>query len=233
MTAFRAFLFDFDGVLGDTAALNHETYDLALRTHGYSLSIEDFVTQYIHLKDDDVFRTASQDRDLGFSEKDIADLTALKRGLFLERLGSRNLLFAGAAEFVRRVHQRGPCAIVSMSYWPNVEKILERGGIYDCFSVFVTEADVTRPKPDPQPYLIGLERLNAEQRERKAAPLAASECLIIEDTRAGLRSGKAAGMHSAALTHTTPAELLSEAEPDTLAKSFAQLAQLFAQQGRI
>ncbi len=47
----------------------------------------------------------------------------------------------------------------------------------------VTSSDITRGKPDPEPYLKGAAKLG----------LAASDCVVVEDAGAGVRSGKAAG----------------------------------------
>jgi mannitol-1-/sugar-/sorbitol-6-phosphatase len=47
----------------------------------------------------------------------------------------------------------------------------------------VTSSDITRGKPDPEPYLKGAAKLG----------VAASDCVVIEDAGAGVRSGKAAG----------------------------------------
>lgn len=64
--------------------------------------------------------------------------------------------------------------------------------------VLVTASDVTRGKPDPEPYLLGAERLGA----------APSACLVVEDAPAGLAAARAAGMRAAAvLTTHSPADL--------------------------
>ncbi|MFK5634514.1 MULTISPECIES: HAD-IA family hydrolase [unclassified Ornithinimicrobium] len=64
---------------------------------------------------------------------------------------------------------------------------------------FVTADDITVGKPDPQPYLIGADRLGADP----------ARCLVVEDAPAGLRSGRAAGAATLALTTTSTAEELA------------------------
>jgi mannitol-1-/sugar-/sorbitol-6-phosphatase len=62
----------------------------------------------------------------------------------------------------------------------------------------VTSSDITRGKPDPEPYLKGAAKLG----------VAASDCVVIEDAGAGVRSGKAAGARVVALrTSHSEAEL--------------------------
>ncbi|MGA7685483.1 MAG: HAD family hydrolase [Terriglobales bacterium] len=65
----------------------------------------------------------------------------------------------------------------------------------------ITSSEVTIGKPDPEPYL-------------KAAALlgyAASDCVVVEDAPAGIRSGKAAGSRVIAFTTTMPPSELEEA----------------------
>ena len=59
----------------------------------------------------------------------------------------------------------------------------------------VTADQVTRGKPDPEPYLLGAERLGADP----------ATSIVIEDSIGGLRSGAAAGSRTVAVTSTTPA----------------------------
>jgi len=57
---------------------------------------------------------------------------------------------------------------------------------------------VSRGKPDPQPYLLGAQRLG----------VAAAECLVFEDAPSGVRAGVAAGARVVGVLGTTPAETL-------------------------
>jgi len=66
----------------------------------------------------------------------------------------------------------------------------------------ITAELVERGKPDPEPYLKGAALLG----------FAPAECLVIEDTAAGIAAGKAAGMKAIALTTTYPAHELREAD---------------------
>jgi sugar-phosphatase len=63
----------------------------------------------------------------------------------------------------------------------------------------VTADQVSRGKPDPEPYLLGAERLGIDP----------SRTVVLEDSVGGLRSGIAAGARTVAVTSTTPAGELS------------------------
>ena len=66
----------------------------------------------------------------------------------------------------------------------------------------VTADDVAEGKPSPEPYLKGAALLG----------FAPADCLVIEDTPAGVQSGKAAGMRVIALKTTYPATVLTAAD---------------------
>ncbi len=66
----------------------------------------------------------------------------------------------------------------------------------------VTSDDVTRGKPDPEPYLMGAERMGVKP----------ADCVVIEDAPAGIQSGRAGGMKVIGMTSTYAAAALGEAD---------------------
>jgi mannitol-1-/sugar-/sorbitol-6-phosphatase len=68
--------------------------------------------------------------------------------------------------------------------------------------VLVAADDVSKGKPDPQPYLMGAIQLGVN-------PV---DCLVIEDAPAGVRAAHAGGMKAIGITSTYPASGLQEAE---------------------
>ena len=76
---------------------------------------------------------------------------------------------------------------------------------------FVTADDVVNGKPDPEPYRKGAMILG----------FSAEDCVVFEDTPAGIEAGKSAGMRVIALTTTYPASHLIKA--DAVLDSFAVL----------
>jgi len=66
----------------------------------------------------------------------------------------------------------------------------------------VTASDITRGKPDPEPYLKGAAALRMPPKE----------CVVIEDAPAGIRAGQAAGMRVIGIASTYPREAIAEAD---------------------
>jgi HAD superfamily hydrolase (TIGR01509 family) len=86
---------------------------------------------------------------------------------------------------VKKLHNAGVItAVTTTSHMHDTMIILKRAGIEKMFNVIVTYEDVSKRKPDPEPYLITAKKLN----------LSPDECVVIEDTEIGLTSAKSAGM---------------------------------------
>jgi len=73
----------------------------------------------------------------------------------------------------------------------------------------VTATDITRGKPDPEPYRKGASLLG----------LSAARCLVFEDVAAGIKAGRAAGARVVALSTTLSPEELRAAGPDWILSS--------------
>ena len=67
--------------------------------------------------------------------------------------------------------------------------------------MFITANDITRGKPDPEPYQKAIDRLG----------IPADQCVVIEDAPAGIRSARSAGAKVIGVTTTNPPSALNEA----------------------
>ena len=74
--------------------------------------------------------------------------------------------------------------VATSSHHERMLQMLERVGLADHFVHFVTAHDVSKGKPDPEPYLKMSEKIN----------LHPSHCLVFEDANSGVQSAIAAGM---------------------------------------
>ena len=102
---------------------------------------------------------------------------------------------------VRYAAERVPVALVSAALTDEIEPVLASSGLRDSFALVISQDDVVRGKPDPQPYLLAAERLG----------VAPGELLVFEDTDVGAASARAAGAYVVGLTRTLGAERMSGA----------------------
>lgn len=78
--------------------------------------------------------------------------------------------------------------------------------------------DITRGKPDPEPYLLAARRLGVDP----------ARCVVFEDAPAGLQAGRAAGMTTVALTTTHQAH---ELVADLVVENLSALSVLVTEGG--
>jgi mannitol-1-/sugar-/sorbitol-6-phosphatase len=93
-------------------------------------------------------------------------------------------------------------AIVTSCTRPLAEARMAASGL-EARSVVVTADDVAHGKPDPDPFLLGAERLGVDP----------ARCLVVEDAPAGIASARAAGCAVLAVTGTHSAAELAASSP--------------------
>jgi HAD superfamily hydrolase (TIGR01509 family) len=98
-------------------------------------------------------------------------------------------LLPGAVETVRRIADAFPLALASSSNREVIEEVLELAGLAACFRATVSSEEVERGKPAPDVYLEAARRLGVEP----------TRCAAVEDSHAGIRSAKSAGMRVVAI----------------------------------
>lgn len=202
--ALEAIIFDFDGVIADSERLHLRAYQDVLRSLQLQLPDEDYYTQYLGYDDQGVFRTYGRNNGLDWDAKTIADFIQAKAEQY-EALSARGeMLFPGAAAFIREAAGVVPIAIASGALTHEIEEILERTQLRELFTAIVGADQTQRSKPSPDPYLEAFHRINATGRNVEP-----SRTVAIEDSRWGLVSAATAGLRSVAVTNTYTAEELA------------------------
>ncbi|PHH58922.1 hypothetical protein CDD81_4152 [Ophiocordyceps australis] len=90
----------------------------------------------------------------------------------------------------------------------------------------ITAESVTRGKPDPACYRMGLAKLGLDD-------CPADNVLVIEDAPAGIRAGKAAGCKVLALTTSHSLQQVSAAEPDWIVKDLNSIRVVGQAEGKV
>jgi sugar-phosphatase len=194
-----AILFDLDGVLVDSTRSVERQWRIWAREMGIE---GEKVTTVAHgVRAVEVIRTVAPHLD---AEAEVRKLESREA----EDLDGVSAM-PGAIELVRAVPE-GRWGVVTSGTRHLATKRLRLFGI-PIPKVMVTADDVAKGKPDPAPYLRGAELLGVNP----------SECLVIEDAPAGIKSAHAGGMKVIGLTSTYPAAALSEA--DAVVKKLSQL----------
>ena len=208
MATLTAIIFDFDGVIADTEPLHFAGFQQTLAEIGISLTESDYYANYLGYDDRGCFIAALTAHQRPTDPSALAQLMQRKAHAYLESVQNHLAIFPGVREFVREAAVAYPLAIASGALRHEIEVILEQAGLRKEFLHITSAEDVTRGKPDPQPFLHALNALN---RQRQEQVIAAESCLVVEDSIPGIRSAKTAGMKVLAVANTHTIQDLHEA----------------------
>ena len=194
----RAVIFDFNGVLVDDEHVHFELFREALAAEGVDLIEAAYRDRYLGFDDRGCFQAALVDAGRSPRPIDFVDeLIARKAARYAEVAEAGLKFFPSAAETLRGLADRYPVAICSGALRAEIEYALGRLEIRDRVQSITSAEDTERCKPDPEGYLIALDRLRADLPD-----LDARDCLVIEDSLAGIEAARAAGMVAVGVSHT-------------------------------
>jgi HAD superfamily hydrolase (TIGR01509 family) len=176
---YAALIFDCDGTLADTLPVHYQSWSEAL--HIFDVEMDrDWYLQHTGLSTVDVVRLLNET--FGY-DLDTLLVKAQKHRRFQELI-SRVTAIAPVAEIVMAHVGKVPMAIASGGTGYIVRQTLETIGMTHLFDVIITSEDAPRGKPEPDLFLLAAERLNVPP----------AECIVYEDSEAGLEAASRAGM---------------------------------------
>lgn len=204
-----AVIFDFDGVITDSEILHLRAFNQSLIPYDIEITTKDYYTNYLGFSDFDCYKALIDNGLLKIDEKQIDGIIKKKSKIFEELTKTEGRTIEGVHEFLQMLEDNNvPMAICSGSLLVEIEIMLEESGLRHYFAEIVSAEQVKKGKPHPEGFLLSLQRLNRTCHP----PIAANECIVIEDSHWGLQAGKDAGMHTIAVTNSYDAEQLSLAE---------------------
>jgi HAD superfamily hydrolase (TIGR01509 family) len=213
----RALIFDFNGVLVDDEHVHFELFREVLGQEGITINAQQYHERYLGLDDRGCFEAALVEAGQTADGPRLDDLIVRKARRYVAVATAGLRFFPGAAECLTALGRRWSLAINSGALRPEIEFALERLGCRDRVAAIVSAEDTTRCKPDPQGYVLALEALRHQGGAGAGrADLRPEQCLVIEDSLAGVASAKAAGMWAVGITHTYTAEALLESGADAV-----------------
>ena len=217
----QAIVFDFNGTLSDDEALLAEIYAELMAREGRPLAAVDYARELAGNTDEAIFA-----RWLGLDEscEQVAGLTQ-------ERIAAYRRLTADGATVTGSVRQAVQLAaahvhvaVASASAREEIEPVLAAAGLGVVLGTIVAAGDVAHGKPHPETY----RRAVAALEKVAGRPLDPAAVVAFEDTEAGIRAAKAAGLHCIAVRGTLPDERLQEADEIVTALNPAVVARLLA-----
>ncbi len=210
MSTLQALIFDFDGVIANTEPLHYAGLHQTLKEIGIVLTEAVYYAEYLGYDDRGCILAALAANHRPADAATVERLMKRKAEAYLESVKHHTVIFPGVPEFVRHAARAYPLAIASGALRHEIEYILQTASLRPSFHHIISAEDVTRGKPDPQPFLLALKAL--QQRDVGLSP---ASCLVIEDSLPGIRGARAAGMKVLAVTNTHTVQDLHEAHAIT------------------
>ena len=207
----RAVVFDWDGVVVDSAGDYYRAYELTLHPRGI-LTTPHEVYLLEGMTTEQVMTRLYADRGQSLSETAAGELARERRDIYSGL--ARNQLFPGVWDLITGLHAAGyRIGVVTGSTRPTMKLALppERERY---FGAIVTGDSVTFPKPHPEPFLRAFAGLGVPP----------ERCLVVENAPFGVQSAQHAGARAIALCTTLQPEDLREA--DWIVRDHAELRQL-------
>ncbi|HXF75486.1 MAG TPA: HAD family phosphatase [Methylomirabilota bacterium] len=206
----RAVIFDFNGVIVDDEPIHFKLFQRVLAEEGIDLSEQAYYDRYLGFDDRGAFMAGFQDNRRPLSEAKLRELVERKALYYQEAIRNHVTIFPGVRELIVELRSTLLLAVASGALRHEIETILNTAGLLRYFDAVVSAEDVTQGKPEPEIFLMALAALNA--RGKSQPPIEPGDCLVIEDSKEGVRGARRAGMKCLAVTNSHRAELLSEAD---------------------
>lgn len=192
MEKMKTALFDFDGVIVDTEPIYDLFWnDAAIR---YELGIENFAhkikgTTLPHILEK-YFSGYSEE----FRQKVVRESTEYEKEMPFPPM-------PGSIEFLQMLKAHGvKTGLVTSSDDTKIERAFRLLPLGNLFDTVVTADRITKGKPDPMCYRLAASDLKEDP----------ADCLVFEDSFAGIQAGNAAGMRVIGLSTTNPADALKD-----------------------
>ncbi len=186
-----AFVFDVDGVIVDSNRVHSAAWREYMRLQGRDTPDGFFEFMFGRHNDEIVRQAFGPDLEPDAVFRHGAEKEKLYRKMMGPVLAGN--LVPGIAGFLER-HAGRPMAVATNCEPANAQFILERSGLRRFFQVVIDGAQVARPKPDPEIYLRAAQELGTNP----------ADCIVFEDSRAGVQAARAAGARVVLIetTHT-------------------------------
>lgn len=183
----KGIIFDLDGVLVSTDELHYQAWKMLAD----DLDIKGF-TKEDNARQKGVSRMESLDVVLekgtrNYTNEEKLSLADQKNNYYIKLLQGLTTddILPGVKETLAKLRERGILIGIG-SVSKNTPLILEKTGLSPYIDQISCGLDITKSKPDPEVFLVAAKKLK----------LVPEQCLVVEDSKAGIIAAKAANMRS-------------------------------------
>lgn len=215
----KAVLFDMDGVLFNSMPNHARAWNEAMKRYGYNLSYEEAYMHEGRTGAATINFVSRRERGIDATKAEIQEIYHTKTEIFNSYPKAERM--PGAWEAIRQMKADGlTIMVVTGSGQASLLERLNRN-FPNTFrrELMVTAYDVKHGKPNPEPYLMALEK----------GGLKPNEALVVENAPMGVRAGVAAGIFTVAVnTGPLPDQVLLDEGAHLLLPSMQALSDQWA-----
>ena len=178
----KAIIFDMDGVLIDAQEWHYEALNRALALFGYSISRYDHLVVYDGLPTREKLEMLTLERGLPRGLHQF--INEMKQQFTVELVQQKCRPQFHLEYALSRLSADGyRLAVASNSIRQTIELMLGQANLLQYFEFFLSNQDVSKPKPDPEIYENAIAKFG----------LSPDECLVVEDNPHGIQAAEASG----------------------------------------
>jgi beta-phosphoglucomutase len=183
----KGIIFDMDGTMVDNMMIHHRAWQRKLAELGLDFTLQEVMAQIHGVNDEILVRLFGERFTAAERQQIAAEKEAAYREIFLPELK----LIDGLPQFLDQLQQAGvPLVIGTAAPVENMDFILDELHLRPYFRAAFHAGDVSHGKPHPEIF----------QKAAAALGLAASDCLVFEDSPTGIETARRAGSQAVAIT---------------------------------
>lgn len=204
----KAVLFDFNGVIINDEPLHERLIEQLMIQENLRLQRGEFRQACLGRSDRACIVELFNRKGRVLSEAYLSHLLLRKAEAYkaeIERV-EKLPIFMGLLDLIGKLREaKLVMAVVTGALRSEVELVLSRTQLTEHFDAIAAGDEIQASKPEPDGYLLAIERLNQRYPSLNLLP---SECLAIEDTFAGIAAAQRAGIPVVGVAHTYPFHML-------------------------
>lgn len=190
----KAIFWDNDGVLVDTEKLYFQACRYTFAKIGFDLTKELYI-EYFLRRSEGTWHIA---KERGYSDDSIQELRKERNEYYTQLLAEKTEVMNGVIETLEYLNGKYNMGIVTSSRKDHFDIIHKKSGLLKYFDFVVTSDECTKTKPDPEPFIIAIEKSGMNR----------DECFVVEDSERGLKAAIAAGLKC----YIIPTELTKDSD---------------------
>ncbi|MEB3229976.1 MAG: HAD family phosphatase [Leptolyngbyaceae bacterium] len=234
----KAVIFDFNGVIINDEPLHQKLLEQILIEENVRPDPGEYRDCCVGRSDRACLFDILSSRGRALTDAYIDGLIQRKSQAYLEEIATLTPLpiYPGLEDIIFQFRaSQIPLAIVSGARRQEIEIVLNRSNLAANFALIVSSDEVKTSKPDSTGLLVALEQLQQQYPNLELTP---ANCLVIEDSPAGIEAAKGAGMSVVGVANTYPyhmiqrqanwtVDYLHELELDRIKRFFEQRTEAF------